>query len=75
MTLGQILSFFTGTEYPPPLGFDTEPTLRFSNYSEYPTASTCALELTIPTKYYDSPRDFHEKMIYGLKNHGGFGLL
>jgi len=51
------------------------PSVQFSSYIEYPTASTCALEITLPTKYHDSPKDFNAKMIYALKNHGGFGLL
>ena len=74
LMLSQVLSFFTGAEYPPPLGFDTDPTIRFCNSLEFPTASTCALEMTIPTKYHDSPQDFHDKMLYAFKNHGGFGL-
>jgi len=75
ITLEEILSFFTGSEYPPPLGFETVPSVQFSSYIEYPTASTCVLEITLPTKYHDSPKDFNAKMIYALKNHGGFGLL
>ena len=71
--LTEVLSFFSGAEYPPPLGFDVDPSVGFSNL-EYPTASTCALELTLPTKHHDKPLVFREKMIYALKNHGGFGL-
>lgn len=74
MTLSEIFSFFTGAAYPPPLGFDTDPSVRFSN-GEYPTASTCIVELTLPTKHYDSPEEFRTRMIYGFKNHGGFGVL
>ncbi len=75
LTLGQVLSFFTGAEYPPPLGFDLEPMIRFSTVSDFPLASRCALELTLPTKFYNDYTMFKEKMIYGLCNHGGFGLL
>ena len=75
MTLEQILNFFTGANYPPPLGFDQPAALWFSPLAEFPCASTCALELTLPTKYHDSPDMFKEKMIYALLNHGGFGLL
>ena len=75
VTFSQLLSFFTGSEYPPPLGFHCTPSLRFTSDSEFPLASTCALELTLPTKHYGNPDLFREKMVYGLKNHGGFGLL
>ena len=49
--------------------------LYFSPVAEFPCASTCALELTLPTKFHNSPDMFKEKMIYALLNHGGFGLL
>ena len=75
VTLGHILSFFTGAEYPPPQGFDESPSIRFNPTSEFPLASTCALELTLPTKFYDEPKLFKERMVYGIQNHGGFGLL
>ena len=75
MKLHEVLNFFTGSDYPPPLGFNIDPILRFSNTNELPTASTCALEITLPTKFYKSPDDFHEKIIYAFKNHGGLGLL
>lgn len=75
VTLGQVLSFFSGAEYPPPLGFNIPPAIYFSATNVFPQASTCALTLTLPTKYFDQPESFEEKMIYALKNHGGFGLL
>ena len=75
VTLGQVLSFFTGAERPPPMGFDEEAGIWFSPTATFPTASTCALELTLPTKYHDNADMFHEKMLYGLQNHGGFGML
>ena len=74
VTLGQILSFFTGTEYPPALGFDDIVSLKFNSTSEFPMASTCALDLILPTKYYLDENSFREKMIYGILNHGGFGI-
>ena len=69
-----VLAFFTGAEDIPPLGFETTPGLRFCNSIVFPTASTCALELTLPTKYHDNEEVFREKIIYGMLNHGGFGL-
>ena len=64
---------FTGADTIPPLGFPHPPTLYFSPENPYPTASTCAIQLTLPTKHesYDS---FKKAMSYGLLNHGGFAL-
>lgn len=75
VTLCQILSFFTGCEAPPPTGFDCVPSLLFDDSAVFPTASTCALQLVLPTMYYRSPEKFHEIMIYAMLNHGGFGNL
>jgi len=72
--MGSILSFFTGADHIPPLGFD-EATLNFSDNNPYPTASTCALCLTLPTKYHGSYSDFKENFTFAMHNHGGFGLL
>ena len=54
--LNDILSFFTGDEMIPPLGFE-EATLSFNEDNPYPTASTCGLAL--PSKYqkYDDKED------------------
>ena len=71
VTLGNLLSFFTGAEYPPSLGFGIPASVRFNSDSQFPLASTCALELTLPTMYYNNPVLFREKFIYGVKNHGG----
>lgn len=75
VSLGDVLAFFTGAEYPPPLGFDLEPVVRFTSKSIFPLASTCVPELTLPTVHFDKPDLFREKMKYALRNHGGFGLL
>ena len=55
VNLGDILSFFTGANRIPPLGF-ADATLNFNPFNPYPTASTCGLCLTLPTKYdkYDA---------------------
>ena len=71
--LSTVLSFFTGAESLPPMGFGMAPVLRFDPSNMFPTASTCALELTLPTKYHNQPHLFKEKMVYAFKNHGGFG--
>ena len=63
VSLGDVLAFFTGAEYPPPLGFDLKPIVRFTSTSTFPLASTCALELTLPTVHFDKPDLFKEKII------------
>lgn len=75
VSLGDVLAYFTGAQYPPPLGFDAKAAVRFNSISPFPLASTCALELTLPTMFFDKPEVFKEKVAYALHNHGGFGLL
>ena len=64
--------FFSGAAKPPPLGFPEKPTLQFDTDNIYPTSSTCALVLTLPTKY-SCYEEFKRAMFVGLKFHGGFG--
>lgn len=68
-----VLSFFTGAGEIPPLGFPFEATLKFSATSPYPTASTCAIELTLPTQYTHQEQ-FTKAMSQALILHGGFGI-
>ena len=73
VTLEDFMIFFSGSEKPPPLGFPRKPYLEFSSTNMYPTASTCALIFTLPTKYGRNYEAFKEAMMTGLKYHGGFG--
>ena len=73
-TLHHVLSFFTGGDTVPLIGYDAKPSLSFSRSNVLPIASTCALYLTHPTRYFDDPIMFKAKMIFGLMNHGGFRL-
>ena len=63
------LAFFTGADEVPPLGFPHPPTMTFSSENPYPTPSTCAIQLTLPTKYKS-----YEEFRSALLNHGGFAL-
>ena len=75
VSIGMILNLFTGSESIPPCGFPPgKPVLSFNSSNPYPTASTCALELTLPTKY-DDYQEFKSKMDQAFSMHGGFGLL
>ena len=67
--------FCTGADRIPPLGFDRIPSLTFLDNNPscmLPTASTCSIELRLPTchKTYEG---FKEAITLGLKSHDGFG--
>ena len=74
LQLGDVLSFFTGADKLPPLGLPHNASIYFNSENEYPTASTCALHIVLPTKHWNDYNTFKDKMVYGLKYHGGFGL-
>ena len=65
--------FFSGSSEVPPMGFPHDPAINFSNTSKYPTSSTCALELTLPTMH-EIYKDFKESLDTAFIMHGGFGL-
>ena len=73
VTLSTILSFVTGAEDIPPLGFPHDATLGFSESNPYPTASTCSIQLMLPSKYA-TYEDFRKYLLYAMVNHSGFGL-
>lgn len=75
VTLRQVLSFFTGTEYPSPFGFDITTSVSFASTGDFLLASTYALQITLPTKHFDKVDEFRNKMLYTLQNHREFGLL
>ena len=68
VSLELVLSFATSI---PPKGFFKEPCINFSNYDVYPTASTCILQLTLPTCYNFT--FFKSALDRGFTMHGGFG--
>ena len=72
--LADCLAFFTGASQIPAAGFDITCTLNFSTTNLYPTASTCALVLTLPTRYHDNYEAFRKNMLFAFFNNGGFGL-
>ncbi len=74
ISLKIILAFFSGADTVPPLGFGKEATLSFNPTNPYPTASTCALELTLPTKY-TKYEEFKRQLDVAFSMHGGFGLV
>ena len=74
-TLEDVLTFFTGADSIPVLGFELTPKLSFLEISPQwllPTASTCSLELRLPT-YHSDYSSFKDYMLMGLKGCDGFG--
>lgn len=74
--LETVLSFFTGSEEIPPNGYGVvvHPCINFNDDQPYPTASTCAITLTLPTKY-SVFSTFKSAMDTAMLCHGGFGLV
>ena len=74
--LKDVLIFFTGADRVPPLGFISQPTLTFLHDPKdiFPTASTCSLELRLPTTHAEY-NTFKDYMIIAFKGHGGFGVV
>ena len=73
LTLGDLLVFFTACEKVPVLGFDPHLSLHFNSMDSYPTASTCAHELVLPSKYHEDSAGFKQAMTTGLLCYGGYG--
>ena len=55
--------------------FDNHLMVYFDSSTDWPLASTCVLQLTLPTKFHDNFEKFRDNVVFGLLNHGGFGLL
>ena len=73
--LGIILSFVTGTDHPPPLGFPNTPDIEFQTDVTkcLPFASTCGPTLYLPLALSDPDR-FKEKMDFAICCAHGFGI-
>ena len=70
-----VLKFCAGTDKIPSCGFDdVYPTLSFDCSAALPTASTCEVELCLPSKYSNYER-FKEAMLLAIKGHNGFGIV
>ena len=62
--------YITGAEEIPPLGIPHDATLGFSGTNPYHTASTCAIQLTLPFKYATC-ESFRKYVFYAMVNHDG----
>lgn len=73
VSLKEVSAFFTGADSIPPIGY-SEVVLNFNATTPYPLSSTCALELTLPTKH-EKYADFKKSLDVAFTMHGGFGLM
>ena len=73
-SLEDVLVFFSGSDRIPPMGFDRHPTPHFLHEAKevLPTASTCDIQLRIPTCHTEYDQ-FREYMVLGMKSNDGFG--
>ena len=67
--------FSTGDDDVPPLGFENKPSIvwLYGSTVKFATASTCDVQLRLPTCHGDDYAAFNEAMIMSLKDNGGFG--
>ena len=73
-TLEDVLTFFTGADSIPPLGFDRQPNVCFlHDESIFCTASTCSIELRLPCCHQENYEAFKQAMIMSLHDNDGFG--
>lgn len=70
-----VLVFFTGADRIPPLGFNKKLTVMFllNPQDKFATASTCDLQLRLPTGYGSNLSAFVDAMVLSLKGNDGFG--
>lgn len=74
LNLGTILTFATGMDHPPPMGFPNEPEIMFDGdrLKTLPYASTCGPTLYLPLSLSD-PDYFKERMDMAVCCAHGFG--
>ena len=73
VTLGKVLTFFTGADKPPPLGFPKQPTLRFSEETLAVTG-TCDPDMSLPVHCtYETFKYYMTLSVIGSKDN--FGIV
>ncbi|XP_035990305.1 G2/M phase-specific E3 ubiquitin-protein ligase-like [Fundulus heteroclitus] len=78
VTLGQILTFASGIDNIPPLGFNTSPTIEFLHHEDgnnriFPEANTCGVVLRLPI--HPTYALFVQYMESGILQSPTFGLI
>ena len=74
-SLADLLIFASGANQMPLLGFEKPPTIIFVHNKTriLPTASTCDVELRLPTTHGKDYQKFKEVMVMALGGNDGFG--
>ena len=74
--LGDLLSFVTGADHPPPLGFSVSPSIKFTDDPQrvLPKASTCTVTLYISV-HLTEYASFKQAFDAALTSAHGFGLV
>ena len=78
MKLEDLLQFATGASQIPPMGFDKLIDIKFFPFTDgnknYPTASTCGMEIFLPRGVEDVTK-FCQLMTEGIVSSPGFGKI
>lgn len=72
ISLKEILTFATGSDQIPYLGFGVDPSIEFLHEETFPKANTCAMVLRLPV--HNSFNSFKESMEFAIQNSPGFGM-
>ena len=74
-SLKDIMTFLTGCDSIPPLGFSAIPGIDFTDDEQFPTVSTCSLTLTFSRKMTTTFQNFKEVMDHAILGSEGFGRI
>ena len=74
VTPADVLTFITGADQEPPLGFVSTPEISFHSNGLLATASTCLLQLRLPITH-NCYETFRDSLITSIKGHDGYGVV
>ena len=69
-----IMMFATGMPEEPPIGFQPKPSLVFHSQPNFPTANTCANQISTLLNV-SSYEEFTYNLTFGISNCAGYGQL
>ena len=75
LTVGDILQWTIGCSKVPPGGLEKKINIHFTTYEQYPTVSTCSLDMTLPLYLHNSYNKFKDIMIEAILSGQGFGTV
>ena len=79
VSLEDILTFATGANAVPPMGWSEHPSIVFKPVddggSDLPSASTCINALYLPTVHYNNYDKFKYKLLFAITCSVGFGMV